>query len=132
MQEIINQALPIRRHETTTEEAIRIFSKLGYDDKVKLLRTCGDVYITYYPLQDTADYFYDALVPSTGLLKVWGLTPYRGGMLLRVPDRHAPGQLAPFYEQPKTFDIFAANGTGYGRDCLLLSDHSFMQGLFQF
>ncbi len=107
MQELVAADLPFRRHEVQAAEAIRIFKKLGYEDKVKLLRTCDDVYITYYTLQDTADYFYDALVPSTGLLKVWALVPYRGGMLLRVPDRHAPGELAPFLEQPKTFDIFA-------------------------
>ena len=106
MQELVAKDIPFRRHEVQTSEAIRIFKKLGYEDKVKLLRTCGDVYITYYTLQDTADYYYDALVPSTGLLKVWDLLPYRGGMLLRVPDRHAPGQLAPFFEQPKTFGIF--------------------------
>jgi uridine kinase len=107
MQELVAADLPFRRHEVQAAEAIRIFKKLGYEDKVKLLRTCDDVYITYYTLQDTADYFYDALVPSTGLLKVWALVPYRSGMLLRVPDRHAPGELAPFLEQPKTFDIFA-------------------------
>ena len=106
MLELVAKDIPFRRHEVQTSEAIRIFKKLGYEDKVKLLRTCGDVYITYYTLQDTADYYYDALVPSTGLLKVWDLTPYRGGMLLRVPDRHSPGDLAPFFEQPKTFDIF--------------------------
>ena len=106
MKELVAADLPFRRHEVQVAEAIRIFKKLGYEDKVKLLRTCGDVYITYYSLQDTADYFYDALVPSTGLLKVWELVPYRGGMLLRVPDRHAPGELAPFLEQPKTFEVF--------------------------
>ena len=106
MRELVAQDIPFRRHEVQTAEAIRIFMKLGLEDKVKLLRTCDDVYITYYTLQDTADYFYDALVPSTGLLKVWELSAYQGGMLLRVPDRHAPEQLAPFNEQPKTFEIF--------------------------
>ena len=106
MRELVGRDIPFRRHEVQISEAIRIFKKLGYDDKVKLLRTCGDVYITYYTLQDTADYVYDSLVPSTGLLKVWDLVPYRGGMLLRVPDRHAPEELAPFIEQPKTFEIF--------------------------
>ena len=107
MRELVEKDIPFRRHEVQYSEAIRIFKRLGLEDKVKLLRTCGDLYITYYTLQDTADYFYDALVPSTGLLKVWSLTTYRGGMLLRVPDRHAPEELAPFFEQPKTFDIFA-------------------------
>ena len=107
MKDLVARDIPFRRHEVQLSEAIRIFKKLGYEDKVKLLRTCGDVYITYYTLQDTADYFYDALVPGTGLLKVWDLVPYRGGMLLRVPDRHAPEELAPFFEQPKTFDVFS-------------------------
>ena len=107
MTELVQRDIPFRRHEVQISEAIRIFRRLGLDDKVKLLRTCGDVYITYYTLQDTADYFYDALVPSTGLLKVWALSTYRGGMLLRVPDRHTPDELAPFFEQPKTFDVFS-------------------------
>ena len=107
MQDLVARDIPFRRHEVQYTEAIRIFKKLGMDDKVKLFRTCGDVYITYYTLHDTADYFYDALVPSTGLLKVWELSSYRGGMLLRVPDRHSPDELAPFFEQPKTFDIFS-------------------------
>ena len=106
MHELVAQDIPFRRHEVQTAEAIRIFKKLGYEDKVKLLRTIDDLYITYYTLQDTADYFYDALVPGTGLLKVWELSPYQGGMLLRVPDRHAPNELAPFFEQPKTFEVF--------------------------
>ena len=107
MRELVVQDIPFRRHEVQTAEAIRIFMKLGMADKVKLLRTCDDVYITYYSLQDSPDYFYDALVPSTGLLKVWSLTSYRGGMLLRVPDRHAPEELAPFMEQSKTFEVFS-------------------------
>jgi len=107
MRDLVERDIPFRRHEVQLAEAVRIFKKLGYEDKVKLLQTSGDVYITYYTLQDTADYFYDALVPSTGLLKVWDLATYRGGMLLRVPDRHAPGELAPFLEQPKTFDVFS-------------------------
>ena len=106
MRDLVAQDIPFRRHEVQTAEAIRIFKKLGYEDKVKLLRTGDDVYITYYTLGDTADYFYDALVPGTGLLKVWELSPYQGGMLLRVPDRHSPTELAPFFEQPKTFEVF--------------------------
>ena len=107
MKELVARDIPFRRHEVQLSEAIRIFKKMGYDDTVKLLQTSGDVYITYYSLQDTPDYFYEALVPSTGLLAVWDLVPYRGGMLLRVPDRHTPSELAPFIEQPKTFDVFS-------------------------
>ena len=50
MRELVAQDIPFRRHEVQTAEAIRIFMKLGLEDKVKLLRTCDDVYITYYTL----------------------------------------------------------------------------------
>ena len=109
MKELVAADLPFRRHEVRVEEAIELFHSLGYHDKVKLLQTSGDVYVNYYTLDDAADYYYDALLASTGYLKVWGLSIYKGGMLLRVPDRHKPEELAPFIEQPKTFEVFSEN-----------------------
>lgn len=107
MREIVEEDIQFHRHEVQIAEAIDVFRKLGHFDKVKLLETCGEVYISYYTLGGTADYYYDVLVPSSGYLKIWDLTPYRNGALLRVPDRHHPEQLAPFYEQPKTFEVFS-------------------------
>lgn len=109
MAELVELDLPFRRHEVRTEEAIELFENLGYHDKVKLLRTSGDVYVNYYTLDGTADYFYEALLSSTGYMKVWELSMYRGGFLLRVPNRHKPEELAPFVEQPKTFEVFSEN-----------------------
>lgn len=107
MRELVEEGIQFHRHEVQIAEAIDVFRKLGHFDKVKLLETCGEVYISYYTLGGTADYYYDVLVPSSGYLKIWDLTPYRNGALLRVPDRHHPEQLAPFYEQPKTFEVFS-------------------------
>ena len=107
MQEIVDLDIPFRRHEVPTDEAVAMFESLGYDDKVSLLKTAGDLYVNYYTLEDTPDYYYEALVPSTGYLQVWNISLYRHGMLLRVPDRHNPHELAPFFEQPKTFEVFS-------------------------
>ena len=107
MKEIVDADMLFRRHEVRQQEAIDLFTRLGYCDKVKLLKSVNDVYVNYYTLGETTDYYYDALLPSTGYMKVWSLTMYRGGLLLRVPDRHQPEELAPFFEQPKTFEIFS-------------------------
>ena len=109
MNEIVDADMLFRRHEVKTEEAIELFTRLGYEDKVKLLETTGDVYVNYYTLDGTPDHYYEALLPSTGYLKVWSLTMYREGLLLRVPNRHKPEELAPFTEQPKTFEVFSEN-----------------------
>ena len=109
MKEIADADIPFRRHEVQREEAIEMFRRLGYDDKVKLLETSADLYVNYYTLENTPDYYYEALCSSTGYLKVWEVSMYKGGLLLRVPDRHNPDKLTPFVEQPKTFEVFKEN-----------------------
>ena len=109
MQEIIDLDMPFRRTESITEEAVRIFRDRGLNDKARLLETSGQIYTDYYTLGDTVDFYYGALVPSAGYLKVFGIEKYQQGMLLRVPDRKNPEQLAPLEPQPKTFEVFAEN-----------------------
>lgn len=105
MNEIVSSDLPFHRHEVRSEEAVEVFRGLHYEDKVRLIESVGQPYVYYYTLGGSPDYYYDALLPSAGYLKVWDLSLYKTGMLLRIPDRHHPEQLSPFVEQPKTFDI---------------------------
>lgn len=109
MLQLVEANLPFRRYEVPTEEAIELFTKLGYKDKVRLLETVNDIYVKYYTLDGTPDYYYNTLLSSTGDLKVWDLSLYKNGLLLRLPDRHNPNSLAPFIEQPKTFDVMSEN-----------------------
>ena len=110
MQEIIDLDMPFRRTEATTEEAVRVFQERGFQDKVKLLETSGQIYSDYCMLGDTVDYYYGPLVPSAGYLKVWALERYQEGLLLRVPDWNDPTRLAEKVDMPKTFEMFAEKG----------------------
>lgn len=107
MQEIIDLDMPFRRTEATTDEALRVFKDRHFSDKVQLLETCGQIYSDYYTLGDTVDYYYGPLLPSAGYLKVWGLERRHDGLLLRVPDKNNPLQLAERIEMPRTFEVFA-------------------------
>ena len=107
MRKIVQLDMPFRRNETPTEEAIRIFRERGFSDKVKLMETNGQVYCDYYTLGDTIDYYYGALLPSAGYIKVWGLQSYGDGLLLQVPDRKNPNKIARREEQPKAFEAFS-------------------------
>ena len=107
MKEIVTADMPFRRHEATTEEAVRVFAERGFADKVKLLETSGQIYSDYYTLGDTVDYYYGPLVPSAGYLKVWDVELLNGGLLLRVPNRKEPDKLAEKIDMPKTFSMFA-------------------------
>ena len=109
MREIVDADMPFSRREAVTEDAIAIFRKQGFSDKVRLLETSGQPYCDYYMLDGTVDYYYGPLVPSTGYLTVFGLEKYHSGLLLRIPNRKNPSQLNEIEPMPKTFGVFAEN-----------------------
>lgn len=109
MQELVDKDMPFHRYDVQTDRAIKEFQKAGFEDKVRLLQTSGEAYTDYYTLGDTSDYYYGKLVPSTGYLTVWGLIPYHDGLLLQAPSRKDPSHVAPFVDQPKTFEMFKEN-----------------------
>ncbi len=106
MQAIIDARLPIRRFEVPTDEAIGMFGKRGAGSKVKLLRSSGSLYTTYYQIGDYVDYYYGALLTNTSQLYLFGLEKYFDGLLLRIPDLKNPGVLPEMTHQDKMFEIF--------------------------
>ena len=106
MQQIIDAAMPICRHESTTEEVINMFTEMGMTSKVKLLKSVGRLYTTYYEIDGYKDYYYGTLLTNTSQLYLFGLEKYYDGMLLRIPSRDDPSRLGDFVRQDKMFDIF--------------------------
>lgn len=106
MQKIIDDAIPIRRYESTTEEVVDMFNELGMKSKVKLLKSVGRLYTTYYDLDGYKDYYYGTLLTNTRQLYLFGLEKYYDGLLLRIPSRANPSQLGELVRQDKMFDIF--------------------------
>lgn len=106
MQQIIDANIPIHRHEATTEEAIRMFSESRSFSKVKLLEGIGSLYTTFYDIDGYLDYYYGALLTSTGQVTLFGLEYYYDSVLLRIPSQEDPSKLGAFVRQDKMFEIF--------------------------
>ena len=106
MQEIIDSKMPIRRFTVPTEEAIALFQEKGDVEKVKLLKTSGSIYTTYYKIGEYVDYYYGTLLTNTSQLYLFGLEKYYDGMLLRIPSVSNPDVLGEMTRQDKMFDIF--------------------------
>ena len=106
MQEIIDSKMPIRRFTVPTEVAIALFQEKGDVEKVKLLRTSGSIYTTYYKIGAYVDYHYGTLLTNTSQLYLFGLEKYYDGMLLRIPSVSNPDELGEMTRQDKMFDIF--------------------------
>ena len=106
MQEIIDARMPIRRYMVPTEDAIALFQEKGDVEKVKLLKTSGSIYTTYYKIGEYVDYYYGTLLTNTSQLYLFGLEKYYDGMLLRIPSLKNPDELGEMTRQDKMFDIF--------------------------
>ena len=106
MQKIIDAKMPIRRFMVPTEEAIALFQEKGDMEKVKLLKTSGSIYTTYYKIGDYVDYYYGTLLTNTSELYLFGLEKYYDGMLLRIPSLKNPDELGELTCQDKMFEIF--------------------------
>ena len=106
MQEIIDAKMPIRRYMVPTEEAIALFEEKGDVEKVKLLKTSGSIYTTYYKIGEYVDFYYGTLLTNTSELYLFGLEKYYDGMLLRIPSVKDPSVLGELTKQDKMFEIF--------------------------
>ncbi|MGC9151925.1 MAG: nucleoside kinase [Microbacter sp.] len=106
MHEIIEENLPIICEEKPTDQVIELFRKKGQMDKVVLLETLGFLYSRYFRIGDFVDYYSSVLLPSTGYLSIFELTPYAEGFLLRIPNRENPKELEEYVDQPSMFNVF--------------------------
>ena len=83
-----------------------MFDILHNRSKVKLLKSTGRLYTTYYEIDGYIDYYYGALLTNTKQLYLFGLEKYFDGLLLRLPSREHPNELGEMLHQDKMFGIF--------------------------
>ncbi len=106
MQDIVKAAIPVRRHHKPTEEVLQLFKKKDDASKVKLMQSTGRLYTVYYDIDGYYDYYYGALLRNTSELYLFDVVKYYDGLLLRLPSRTNPGELAELTRQDKMFEIF--------------------------
>lgn len=106
MEEIVAEDVPFVREQLLTTDALELFQKHGLSDKSLLFRSRNLLYTSVYHLQESINYYYGFLMPSTGYVTVFNLEFYHQGMLLQPPSRHNPFQTARINPQVKLFNIF--------------------------
>ena len=83
-----------------------MFTQLGDDTKVKLLKSTGKLYTEYYDIDGYSDYYYGTLLINTSQIHLFELVKYYDGMLLRIPSQKDPSKLGELIRQDKLFEIF--------------------------
>ena len=101
MRDIVNSDLSFQRHRWSREEAIACFSQSGDEDKARLLSYRPYDFFNVYELDGMYEYFYGAMLPSTGYTPVFRLLPRAPGLVGQLPDAANPSQPAPYTNVPK-------------------------------
>lgn len=106
MQELIAQNLPFERKEMLTPDALEEFAKNRLTKKVELLKDRKRIFTSVYKLGNHINYFYGFLIPSTGYIKLFSLELYESGLLLKLPSKRHPTQIASTRKLPKLFSVY--------------------------
>lgn len=106
--EAITQAdLPFTKRQCTLEEARAYFEADGQIDKVELLKRHNVPFFNAYECGGMWEYFYGAMVPSTGYVRTFGVQHQLGrGLVILTADPENPGQHAQYIDRPKHLRIF--------------------------
>ena len=100
MNRLVEQDIPLVRQIVSKEEAAKIFTEDGYQDKVDILKYRPEKTAHIYHCGNYRNYMYNRMVPSTGYIKKWIVRYYHPGIIIQYPRPEANGEIPPFEDAP--------------------------------
>ena len=111
MRAITDADLPFTAKTWQLQDAISYFEQDGQPDKVELLKLRPYSYFKMYCLDGMWEYFYGAMTPSTGYVRVFALAQHAPGFVLQMPDGVNNDVPAPYVNRPKHLAAFSQSTT---------------------
>lgn len=100
MNRLVSLDLPLERKIVSKEEAARIFTEDGYQDKVDILKYRPEKTAHIYICGNYRNYMYNRMVPSTGYINRWVIKYYHPGIIIQYPRPDYNGEIPPFEDAP--------------------------------
>ncbi len=102
IQHIIEEDLPIERVTVTIEEATEIYKKFHLDDKIDILKYRPENTVHLYKCGEYYNYLHTYMLPSTGCIHNYTITPYSPGIIIQYP-RHDFDTNIPEFEEESVY-----------------------------
>lgn len=104
MMKLVDEDWEIEKLTVNTHEAVKLFGKLGMEDKEKLFKYRRSSKVNLYQVEKYVDYYYGFMVPSTGYLKYFDLQIYKDGFMLLFPGKNTK-LVEKFGDYDKLYEI---------------------------
>jgi uridine kinase len=105
MKEIIAKDVSFRRIKIAKDDALEIYRKEAFHDKIQVLKYRSENFVHLYECKDGNvdyfDYLYGFLVPSSGYLTKFMVRFYEPGFLIQVPRSEVKGEIPVFEDEIK-------------------------------
>lgn len=102
VERIVEADLPIERVTVTIEEATEIYKRFHLDDKIEILKYRPENTVHLYKCGDYYNYLHNYMVPSTGCIHNYTITPYSPGLIIQYP-RHDLDATVPEFQEESTY-----------------------------
>ncbi len=96
---IVEADLPIERVTVTIEEATEIYKKFHLDDKIEILKYRPENTVHLYKCGNYYNYLHSYMVPSTGCIQHYTITPFSPGLIIQYPRHDLDANIPEFQEE---------------------------------
>lgn len=106
MHTIVEEDHPLTTETVSISEARAEFEALGLHDKLRLLSTHWEPFVTLVRCGAFCDVHRYPVAPRTGLVSSFQLVHYPPGLILRFPRRGKPKPIGQYRDIPKLFQVY--------------------------
>jgi uridine kinase len=107
MHDVVKEDLKFNKRRISKEEAVKYFIENGDPEKARLLAYRPYKHFNLYECGGISEYFYGAMLPSTGRVPVFTLRHHSPGFVLLLPSREDVSVSSKFVNLPKQMATFA-------------------------
>lgn len=100
LSQLVQDNLSFDRIIVPKEEAIKLYEKLGYHDKIDILKYRPEKTVHFYQSGTYTNYMYGMMATSSRLIQDWKLIYYPPGIIIQYPRSEMKGKIPVFEDAP--------------------------------
>ncbi|MEN9820046.1 MAG: hypothetical protein RL379_824 [Bacillota bacterium] len=100
LSQLVQDNLSFDRIIVPKDDAIKLYEKLGYQDKIDILKYRPEKTVHFYQSGTYTNYMYGMMATSSRLIQDWKLIYYPPGIIIQYPRSEMKGKIPVFEDAP--------------------------------